>query len=168
MKVTWDFGELEKFADNLVNADLTKCFETSAKKIAQVLLKHMKGLTPKGESGELIRGWDDNDFLVKPVKNGYLVEIVNTAEYAKWVNDGHMAYNQYGGPYPIHDEVSIGPFGKLQGRVKVTSAHPWQKGDPTYYVFGHFFVERGILQLQNTTEIERIIMKELEKWWRSV
>lgn len=156
MKITWDFSEFEKFADNLVNSDLTKCFEKSTKEIAKLLLKHMKGLTPIDETGQLISGWNNNSFLVKPVNNGYLVEIVNTAEYAKWVNDGHTAHNQFGGPYQI------------KRRVKVTSPHQWQRGDPTYYVYGHFFVERGILQLQNTTAIEQVIMKELQKWWRSV
>ena len=153
MKIEWDFSELYKFAENLTNNHLEETFKRITKELAQELLNRIKGFTPKGETGELISGWDGNAFLVKPVKGGYEVEIVNSAEYAAWVNDGHKAYNQFGGPYEIHN------------RVKVTSPHKWQKGDPTYYVFGHFFVERGVLQFSSTNEIESIIMRELLKWW---
>lgn len=158
MKIEWDFDELYEFADNL--RSLSSGFDThlqdATKKIAEVLLQHIKGLTPIDETGKLIAGWDNNAFLVKPTTNGYEVEIVNTTECAQSVNDGHQAYNQFGGPYPIHN------------RVKVVSPYKWQKGNKRYYVFGHFFVERGILQLTETKEIESIIYKELEKWWRSV
>jgi hypothetical protein len=158
MKISWDFHELNDFGDNLQS--LGSAFDThiqrAAKEIAKVLLKYMKGLTPRGKTNELINGWNGNAFVVKGVTNGYEVEIVNKAEYAAWVNDGHKAYNQFGGPYPIRK------------RVKVTSPHQWQKGSPKYYVFGHFFVERGIVQLNNTQEIELIIMGELQKWWRKI
>lgn len=154
MKFEWDFSEFADFANKLVDNRLEETFERITKEISETLLKYMKGFTPKGETGKLIRGWDGNAFLVKKVSNGYEVEIVNEVEYAAWVNDGHRSYNQYGGPYKIHD------------RVKVTSPHQWQNGDHAYYVFGHFFVERGIVSLTNTTEIETIIMRELEKWWK--
>lgn len=156
MKLEWDFSELVEFADNLVKSDLEETFKRITKEISKILLNDIKGLTPRDQTGQLINGWNGNAFLVKSVPNGYEVEIVNKTEYAAWVNDGHKAYNQFGGPYPIHT------------RVKVISAHQWQQGNPTYHVFGHFFVERGILQLNNTTRVEDIIMKELQKWWASV
>lgn len=153
MKLEWDFRELYTFANNLGNfAQLSDVFERIAKDISKALLKRMKSLTPVDEY-DLINGWNGNKFLVKAVSNGFEVEIINKTEYALHVNDGHRAFNQYGGPYPI------------KRRIQVRKPHQWQKGDPTYYVFGHFFVERGIVQLKNTKEIESIIMRELEKWW---
>lgn len=158
MKVTWDFKELNDFADNLsgFGSSFNPHIKKAAQEIAKALLVDMKRFTPRDKTGKLIAGWNGNAFLVKGTPNGYEVEIVNKAEYALWVNDGHKAYNQFGGPYPI------------QHRVKVISPHKWQRGNPTYHVFGHFFVERGILQLSNSDKIEQIIMKELQKWWRSV
>ena len=158
MKFEWDISELIDFANNLSNLTTFKeSMERSTQEIAKALLKRIKALTPI-EDGQLISGWNGNQFIVTENKDGYEVLLVNTTPYAPYVNDGHMAYNQYGGPYPIHPE----------NRVKVTTPYQWQQGDATYYVFGHFFVERGILQLCNTTEIEQIIMKELQKWWDSV
>lgn len=159
MKLEWDFKELNDFADNLksLSSVFDPHIQKATQKIAKELLRCMKNLTPKGETGELIRGWGGNSFLVKPVNNGYMVEIVNTAEYAAWVNDGHRVKNRKGGE-----------FLQVHNRVKVPKPHQWQKQVNDYYVFGHFFVERGILQLNNTDKIEQIIMKELQKWWRTV
>ena len=156
MKVSWDVKELTDFANNL--ASFTK-FETymkqAAQQIARVLLQHIKGLTPIGETGKLVAGWDGNEFLIKTVKNGFEIDIINNCDYATEVNDGHRSFNQYGGPYKVHN------------RVKVKSAWKWQTKGETY-VFGHFFVERGILQLNDTNQVEQIIMRELQKWWESV
>lgn len=156
MKVEWDFKELENFAKNLGNhGKFNKHAKRIAREISKALLNRMKSLTPV-EDGDLIRGWDGNHFLVTTVSNGYEVAIVNTDPKGTWVNDGHKAYNQFGGPYEI------------KRRVKVKTPYTWQKGNQTYYVFGHFFVERGILELENSSEIETIVMKELVKWWDSV
>lgn len=157
MKIEWDFSELVRFADNLTNSNLEDTFKRITKELAEVLLKDIQKITPKGETGELIDGWNGNAFLVKSVPEGYEVEIVNKTEYAAWVNDGHRVRNQKDGPYL-----------KVYNRVKVPVAHPWQNPVSDYYVFGHFFVERGILQMSNTNKIENIIMKELQKWWDSV
>ena len=158
MKLVWDLHELTDFGDNLKSfgSAFNPHIQKAAKEIAKVLLKYMRELTPEDKTGKLITGWNGNSFLVKGVPNGYEVEIVNTTEYATPVNDGHEAHNQFGGPYVV------------KNRVKVTSPYQWQKGDPTYYVFGHFFVERGILQLNNTDKVEQLIMKELQKWWDSI
>lgn len=156
MKLEWDFSELKSFADNLSNlSNLEKSMEDATKRLAKALLNWMKEFTPIDEY-ELINGWNGNKFAVRKVENGFEVLIVNTTPYATAVNDGHKAYNQYGGPYPI------------KRRIQVRSPHQWQKGDPTYYVFGHFFVERGILRMTSTSEIEQIIMQELQEWWDSL
>lgn len=158
MKLVWDFKELTDFGDNLksLGSAFDSHLEKATQEIARALLEDIKRLTPIDKTGKLISGWNGNSFLVKPTSTGYVVKLVNTTEYAAWVNDGHLAYNQYGGPYPIRK------------RIKVTSPHKWQKGNPTYYVYGHFFVERGILQFSNTQKAEQIIMQQLKKWWMSV
>ena len=157
MKLEWDFSELTMFANNLTQmSKFEREMKFATKELASALLKRIKALTPIGDTYQLVNGWNGNNFAVKQVNDGFEVLLVNKDEKALWVNDGHKAYNQYGGPYPI------------KRRIKVTSPHQWQKGSPTYYVFGHFFVERGILQLENTSEVEQIIMKKLQKWWDSV
>lgn len=153
MKITWDFDELYTFADRLADMKrFTEFAEKATKDISKSLLKQMKSLTPV-DSYELINGWEGNKFAVVKKDDGFEVLIVNKTPYALYVNDGHKAYNQYGGPYPI------------KHRVQVRSPHQWQAGDATWYVFGHFFVERGILRLTETKEIEQIVLRELKKWW---
>lgn len=165
MNFDFDFKEIYDFADRLGD---WSTFEKHAKRLTQdiskALLKRMKSLTPVDEY-TLINGWDGNDFAVREVDNGYEVLIVNKTPYALAVNDGHKSYNQYGGAYPIKPYNPHGAWGKPEGRIQVRSPHKWQKGDATWYVFGHFFVERGIVHLTDTKEIEAIIYKELEKWW---
>ncbi len=156
MQIKYDFSELINFAERLSSSDLEKTFKRIAQDIAKALLVQMRTFTPR-ETGQLINGWDGNAFLVLPVKGGYKVEIVNKAEYAAWVNDGHRVRNQADGEYL-----------KVHHRVKVPVASQWQTPVNDYYVFGHFFVEKGILQIKNSTEIEQIIMRELTKWWDSV
>lgn len=157
MKVKWEFDELFDFGDNLLSLGSTfnSQLQKATKRLAQALLAWMKEFTPV-DSYELISGWDGNDFAVRGTKEGFEVLIVNKTPYATAVNDGHKAYNQFGGPYPV------------KRRIQVRSPHQWQKGDSTFYVFGHFFVERGILRLCSTSEIEQIIFDELQKWWDSL
>lgn len=165
MNFEFDFSEIYEFADRLENFNQ---FEAHAKKaakaISKALLSRMKALTPVDEYN-LINGWEGNNFLVTEVKNGFEVLIVNKNPYALPVNDGHKSYNQFGGPYKIHEEVTRNQFGKLQGRIQVRKPYKWQKDVSEWYVFGHFFVERGIVQLTDTKEIENILYRELDKWW---
>ena len=156
MKLEWDFSELTRFADNIANlANLEKEMQNATKRLAKALLKWMKEFTPI-DSYELINGWDGNKFAVTRTEDDFEVLIVNKTPYATPVNDGHKSYNQFGGAYPV------------KHRKQVRTPHQWQKGDATWYVFGHFFVERGILRLKETSEIEQIIMQELQKWWDSL
>lgn len=154
MELEIDWKDIHKFANRLGNlSKFEQCAERIVKEIAESLLTWMKIYTPI-DSFKLINGWDGNKFAVVKKDNGFEVLIVNTNPYALHVNDGHKAYNQFGGPYPI------------KNRKKVTTPYKWQQGDSTYYVFGHFFVERGILKVTEVKLIEAIIMRELEKWWK--
>lgn len=158
MKVEWDFNELYNFAEHIGNTSkFEREMKYAVKEISAVLLKNIKNLTPIDKTWQLINGWNGNSFLVRQVDGGFEVELVNTTEYATWVNDGHRVRNQADGEYL-----------QVHNRVKVPTAHKWQKPKNNYYVFGHFFVERGILQVSNTTQVEEIIAKKLQKWWDSV
>lgn len=156
MQIKYDFSDLIGFAERLATSDLEVTFKRITQDIAKALLVLMRMYTPI-DTGLLLNGWNGNAFLVLPVNGGYKVEIVNKAEYAAWVNDGHRVRNLVDGEYL-----------KVHHRVKVPVAAQWQKPVNDYYVFGHFFVEKGILQIKNSTEIEEIIMRELKKWWDSV
>lgn len=156
MEFEWDLSEFEEFANNLESlVDFKERMEKATKRIAKALLTRMKDLTPIDEY-DLINGWNGNKFAVKTTTNGFEVLIVNKTPYALAVNDGHKVYNKYGGPY------------RVKRRIQVRSPHQYQADASEWYVFGHFFVERGIVRLKNTTEIENIIMDELQKWWESV
>jgi hypothetical protein len=155
MRVTWDFSELHEFVNDLSDPSVIDTYlKKATKDIARAALKHIKSLTPV-DTYELINAWNKNKLAVVKKEDGFEVLLVNDTEYASAVNDGHKSYNQYGGPYPI------------KNRVQVRTPHRWQKGDPTYYVFGHFFVERGLIQTKNTKEIESIILRELNNLWRN-
>ena len=156
MKLEWDFSELTEFADRLCDvAEFEKHIQQIAKNLSKALLRWMKSYTPVDEY-ELINGWNGNHFAVTKKDDVFEVLIVNKTPYALAVNDGHKVYNGYGGPYQV------------KRRIQVRSPHQWQKNTSDWYVFGHFFVERGILRLNNTQEIEQIIMDELQKWWDGV
>jgi hypothetical protein len=131
--------------------------QNAAKRLAKALLKWMKSYTPVGDTYQLISGWNGNNFAVKKVANGFEVLIVNKDEKALWVNDGHRVRNREKGTYLT-----------VHRRIQVPVAHQWQKDASNMYVFGHFFVEKGILRMTENTEIESIIMQELQKWWDSV
>ena len=157
MKVDWDIHELTEFSDKLIRMSVfDDAMEKAIKRLAKALLKWMKLYTPT-DSYELINGWNGNHFAVTRQENGFEVLIVNKDEKAQWVNDGHRVRNRKGGDYL-----------KVKRRIQVRSPHQWQKPANDWYVFGHFFVERGILRLSETSEIEEIIFNELQKWWDSL
>jgi hypothetical protein len=161
MKFEWDLTELVEFANNLENVSrFEREMQFAAKELAAALLRQIKNLTPIGDTYQLVNGWNGNDFAVKKVNGGFEVLLVNKDEKALWVNDGHRSFNKFNvgtnDPYVVHT------------RKKVRSPYKWQQGDGTHWVYGHFFVERGILQLNNAQQVEQIIMRKLQKWWNSV
>lgn len=157
MKLEWDLSELYEFADNLNDfSKFEKSMQNAAKRLSKALLRWVKEFTPVDEY-TLINGWNGNNFVVTEKDNGFEVLIVNKTPYALAVNDGHRVRNRKDGEYY-----------RVKRRIQVRSAHQWQSPANDWYVFGHFFVERGILRLTETTEIEQILMQELKKWWDSV
>lgn len=161
MKLEWDFSELTDFGDNLLGfgSAFNPHINNAIRRLAKALLRWMKEFTPT-DSYELIRGWDNNNFAVRGTDAGFEVLIVNKTPYATSVNDGHRSFNQF--------NVGTDQPYEVKHRRKVFTPYRWQLGDGTHWVYGHFFVERGILRLKSTTEIEQIIFDELQKWWDSL
>lgn len=156
MKLNWDFHELYDFANRIGNVPK---FEDTCKKLVQELAKVLHDMlyyeTPV-KTGNLCSGWDTAEnytYTVKKVKRGYEVELKNEVPYALSVNDGHYSYNQYnvgGSPYVVKNRTV-----------------PYTQGNgASTFVFGHFFVEKSILKLENSDQLEKILYKELEKWFR--
>ena len=69
-------------------------------KIARKYLSDLKKNTPV-KTGKLKKQWDEDNVKINviPTAKGYYIELVNTTEYASWVEKGHESYNQYGGSY---------------------------------------------------------------------
>jgi len=152
MKLEWDLSELEDFAERLID---TPRFDRACKEVVKKLAKELQEMlfnkTPV-KTGQLAAGWGGGEnyaYKIKELKNSYEVTLYNRVPYASAVNDGHFSYNQYGGPYEVKHRTV--PY--TQG-----------KSDPTF-VFGHFFVEKSILLLENSSELDKILNKELEKWF---
>ena len=139
MNVEVDFKELYNFADNLKNKhDLDTTLMTATQNVARVLHDNLRLLTPV-RTGNLRKMWSAGDnlvFTVDKVKNGYKVTFVNTARADS--KDGYM----YG--------------------IAVNDGHSTPTGG---WVMGRFFVENSIIMTAESKQIERIIYKELQKWW---
>lgn len=142
----------ENLSDTTRFVDAT---EDMTREMAETLLEIIRAMTPT-ETGRLVAGWDGNDFLIENTDTGYSISLVNTVPYANAVNNGHMVYNQYGGPWEV------------KKRVKVPVPHEMQADKSSYFVYGHFFVERSILMLENSTIAEKILRKHLEQWWEDL
>ena len=141
MKIEWDFHELTEFAKRLQDThDLDTALMTVTKKIAQVLHKYLLIQTPV-VTGNLRKMWSAGDnlmFLVEKVNDGFQVTLINEAQTDKGFRYG----------------------------LAVNDGHKTPGGGG--WVMGRFFVERSILQTANSSQLEQIVMRELQKWWDSV
>lgn len=140
MKIKWDFHEFTDFAENLADKHrLDTTLMSATREVARVLHKYLLIQTPV-KTGNLRKMWSAGDnlfFTVETLPNGYQVTFVNTARANS--ADGFM----YG--------------------LAVNDGHKTPNGEG--WVMGRFFVEKAILQTENGTQIEQIIMNELQKWW---
>lgn len=153
MKLKWDLDELFDFGDRISNvAKFEEVCKKATKQLARELQEMLFNETPV-KTGQLAAGWGGSEnyaYTIKELNNAYEVELVNRVPYASYVNDGHYSYNQYGGAYVVKHRTV--PY--TQG-----------KSDSTF-VFGHFFVEKSILKLENSTILDKLLEKELERWFR--
>jgi hypothetical protein len=151
MKLIWDIQELVDFGKRIGDYETYETYiMTATQEIARALHKAVVMRTPV-VTGELRSGWSRGDnlaFRVQQVAGGYVVELTNNVKYARWVNYGHHSYNQFGGPY----------------EVKNRTVRYYQGNNGSTYVYGHFFVEKAVLDTER--KAETIIKNELKDWMR--
>lgn len=153
MDVKWEFDDFKDFAEFLKDETFGQSMKKATEDITETALSSIKRYTPK-DTGELALGWEGNKIEAKQTSEGYESEVVNAVPYATYVNDGHRSFNKFGGPYKI----------KAERRIKVKTPYEWQDPANEYYVFGHFFVERG---LKSTKEKSKhLVNKRLDEWWK--
>lgn len=154
MKIEYDYKELHNFTEKLRNHEkFEKMAMDATRELAVIFHTVLKKNTPV-DTGKLKAGWDGDNlqYKVEKVDGGYEVTFTNKVEYAYWVNYGHMSFNQFGGPYEV------------KNRVKVKKAKEWQKDPSSLFVYGHFFVEQSVLDMEQAN-LEKTLYKELEKWF---
>ena len=139
MRVQFDFSELNEFVGNLKDPHrLETTLMTATQNIARVLHQHLLEQTPV-DTGNLRKMWSAGENL------RFTVERVNGGFEVTLIN---TAQNQNGEKYGVW----------------VNDGHRTPNG--AGWVMGRFFVENSIDLTY--PKVERIIMKELEKWWDSV
>lgn len=155
MKLKWDMHELEDFAKRLGE---TERFEKACKEVVTKLAKELHEMlfnkTPV-KTGQLAAGWggaENYAYKIVELKTSYKITLYNRVPYAKAVNDGHYSYNQFN-------------KGGTAYRVKHRTVPYTQGNSSERFVFGHFFVEKSILTMENSSELDKILYKELEKWF---
>ena len=157
MRLEWDFHELYDFAGRLGNSDKFDEFaKVAVKQLAKDLHEMLIKQTPV-KTGKLKSGWEESEnyaYTIKEMKTGYKIELVNKVEYAVWVNNGHYSRNQW-------NKKPKKPY-----RVKNRTVPYTQGNSDDTFVFGHFFVEKSILLMENDATLNAIIAKELDKWFR--
>lgn len=155
MKLKWDMHELEDFAKRLGE---TEKFEQACKEVVKKLADELREMLFKQtpvKTGQLAAGWggaENYAYKIVELKTSYKITLYNRVPYAKSVNDGHYSYNQYN-------------VGGTAYRVKHRTVPYTQGNRSERFVFGHFFVEKSILALENSSELDKILYKELEKWF---
>lgn len=157
MKATWDFHEWTEFADRLGDMGRFQIFaENATKEIADVLLKLLKTNTPV-DYGTLKAQWDNDNvnYYVTKTPRGYQVILTNSMKYAVWVNDGHRQRpGRFIPGYWVGNHFRYDP--NANGGMVLKK--PWVKG--------RFFVEISIAQIEASTQMEQIIYKHLQNWWK--
>ena len=154
MKCKWDFSEFYKFAEKLENDNtIETAYMTATRNIAKALHGYLLQLTPV-DTGNLRKMWSAGDnlkFEVKPVVGGYEVTLINKARNR--VSSEH-----------IHDGDALSDDEGFMYGVAVNDGHKTSGGYG--WVMGKFFVEKSI----HITEplVERIVSRELKKWWDSL
>lgn len=124
IQISVDNDELEQFAQSFksrVIDNWEQVVKNSLLQCAELYLQDVIRATPV-DTGKMKRQWrKDNKQLavkIKEVSGGYQIELVNTTEYASWVEKGHESYNQFGGSY-----------GWVMGRFFVKNTENiWQNG----------------------------------------
>lgn len=123
-----DFTELEEYVDKFQevvenhDAQVKRILE----KIAKEYLVDLAERTPV-DTGRLQNQWILDNMNINVVDRGnlYEIELINTTEYASWVEKGHLSYNQFGGPYGwvmgrfyVRKTENLWKHGRLDERIQ--------------------------------------------------
>lgn len=123
-----DFTELEEYVDKFQevvenhDAQIKRILE----KIAKEYLVDLAERTPV-DTGQLQNQWILDNMNINVVDRGdlYEVELINTTNYASWVEQGHWSYNQFGGPYGwvmgrfyVRKTENLWKHGRLDERIQ--------------------------------------------------
>lgn len=145
MQIEWDFHEFNDFARRLEDTSKFQLFAQQAtQEIARELHKMLYETTPV-KTGNLAAAWGGSgnySYTIKKHGTGYSVTLYNRGANEKGFMYG-LAVND--GHYSYN-----------------------QYGGPYKFVAGRFFVESAIIRTCNSTQLENIIMRKLQKWWDSV
>lgn len=145
MKVIWDFSEFTKFATNVADKSKFAPFaQRATKEIANALREALFQNTPV-LTGNLAASWGGEanySFTVKKFGYGYSVTLHN-----------HAVSNKS----PKYPNFKYG--------LAVNDGHKTPSGG---WVMGKFFVEKSVIQTAESTQLEAIVMRELENWWKGV
>ena len=157
--ITVDNHELQALCDNLAAFDdgvaSTQFFVDLLADIANRILTDLKARTPV-KTGKLKKQWDKDNprgqlkARVTRKGDGYEITLVNTTEYADWVEKGHRSYNQFGGPYIVRNS-RIHPQGVPEGHGG---------GD---WVYGRFYV-RNTENLWANGKLDPLVEREVTRW----
>ena len=146
MKLKWDFSEFTEFAESLQDFSKFEVFaEQITKEITEALREALFQNTPV-LTGNLAASWggeENYSFTVKKLKSGYSVTLYNRA-------------------------VSLRPqkkYKNFQYGLAVNDGHRTPSGG---WVMGRFFVEKSIIQTAESNELESIVMREIQQWWKGV
>lgn len=143
MKANWDLHEWTDFSARMVDlAKFDKHSQIIAKELAKVLHRMLFQNTPV-KTGNLCAAWGGSDnyaYTIQSLDYGYKITLKNQG-----ANDKNFRYG-----------------------LAVNDGH-WsynQYGGPYKWVQGSFFVEKSILQTANSIQLEQLLMKQLQKWWK--
>ena len=159
MKIEWDFHEFSEFAGRLTDFNkFDLVCKSATEEIVKILQTMLKANTPV-DFGTLRAGWDTYNTMFYAVRttNGFEVSLVNGTKYAVWVNDGHK--QRPGRFIPGYWEGNHFRYDPTASEGMVLK-NSWVKG--------RFFVEISIAQLENGEQIESIIYKKLQDWWKGL
>lgn len=123
-----DFTELEEYVDKFqgVVENHDSQIKRILEKIAKEYLVDLAEKTPV-DTGQLQNQWILDNMNINVVDRGdlYEVELINTTEYASWVEKGHWSYNQFGGPYGwvmgrfyVRKTENLWKHGRLDERIQ--------------------------------------------------
>lgn len=154
-----DNHELEALCENLAafadEGASSQFFVDALAETANRVLDDLKTRTPV-KTGKLKKQWDKDNprgqLKARVTRKGdaYEITLVNTTEYADWVEKGHRSYNQFGGPYTVRNS-RIRPQGVPEGHGG---------GD---WVYGRFYV-RNTENLWQNGKLDPTIEQQVTRW----